>query len=58
MCSEVRKGGGGDKGTEESAIYSNIEHYHLGARGNAGERWESHQKTQTIFLPQANTNNQ
>lgn len=38
-----------DTGMEGSVIYANTAHYHLGAHGNAGQRWESHQNTKTIF---------
>ena len=35
---------------DDGVIYSNMEHYRLGAMGNAGQRWESRQKTSTLFL--------
>ena len=34
---------------EESVLYCNAAHYRLGAVGNAGERWESRQNTDTLF---------
>lgn len=34
---------------DDETIYGNIQHQRLGAMGNAGERWESYWKTETIL---------
>ena len=34
---------------DEETVYGNIQHQQLGAMGNAGERWESYWKTNTLL---------